>query len=818
MSSTERSHTYRVRPGCLNIFALTWNVGGASPTSTLSLRQLLFPPDVQTPVDIYAIGLQEAQALSGVDAVRTDTSKGKLWENLINESVGSEYELVANRQLTGILMMIFVHDRHKRFVTELQLSYAATGFLNQGNKGAVAARFVLYDRSYAFVIAHLSASEEKVERRNSDFSEILRKAVFVPQEAEDPATSSQSDSAILKQRSQPSDLSAFRNNFSALYSAGLKASGANAGTTAKLSSFAAAAATMLADVKDGGDSQAMADPNAIKILDHDIVLWIGDLNYRIDEDPSSVLGWIESQDWAALAKADQLNQQKRSGLAFQGFEEAQISFAPTYKFEKFTDNYVVDEQGELKRTPSYTDRILWRLGDASLEAPQLSVSPLRYDSVPEQFSDHRPVFALLSVESSRRNGRVGSGEQQRYFSAKRSALPSREKEPEAVSGGVHFSSKTLDYGEIPGTMICVKELTVANDTRDQVRIILPSQRGLPEWISVKQRKTAGRDTIGPGDSASLLFEVHVFDSAKSSSMNPADNREYTTSVTILVEPMRVKQDIHVRCRARTTCFGVAFEDLVRYSQPMATVHDMPRGMSPDAKEYRDTFGDLSTAPLSIPKELWRLIDTLWQQYCDADRHGGHFSSQLFLKRVSREAWLDVLRRLDYNDRLDENIDPAAVATCLLQMLGGTPRPMIPEDSYRKAAMAGNTQPPDALRALMAKLHSVHFNVFVYIVSFLAECGRKWSNMEKRNVAERFAKALFAMESGDSGHSAREDTRFLLFAVEECKAGKLSPQGIFDMPGRRAPRSREMTLRSSRWRDLARNQDVGRYVSLQRSKG
>jgi hypothetical protein len=42
------------------------------------------------------------------------------------------------------------------------------------------------------------------------------------------------------------------------------------------------------------------------IADHDIVIWLGDLNYRIDLPLDDVMVGIQQKDWALLTACDQL--------------------------------------------------------------------------------------------------------------------------------------------------------------------------------------------------------------------------------------------------------------------------------------------------------------------------------------------------------------------------------------------------------------------------------------------------------------------------------------------------------------------------------
>lgn len=131
------------------------------------------------------------------------------------------------------------------------------------------------------------------------------------------------------------------------------------------------------------------------MLDHDVVVWAGDLNYRVEEALSTdeVMERAKAKDLEPLLVRDQLNRQRAVGKAFAAFEEASISFPPTYKFEPGTDRY--DERPDKKRrAPAWCDRVLWRARRAG------DVRVLRYASCPHPaFSDHKPVAAEMTVRA-----------------------------------------------------------------------------------------------------------------------------------------------------------------------------------------------------------------------------------------------------------------------------------------------------------------------------------------------------------------------------------------------------------------------------------
>lgn len=70
----------------------------------------------------------------------------------------------------------------------------------------------------------------------------------------------------------------------------------------------------------------------------DTVFWCGDLNFRLSEPREIVLKWIEETKFPlpshmphGCLHTDQLTSVLSDGAAFTGFEEAPITFPPTYK-------------------------------------------------------------------------------------------------------------------------------------------------------------------------------------------------------------------------------------------------------------------------------------------------------------------------------------------------------------------------------------------------------------------------------------------------------------------------------------------------------
>ncbi|OXG49265.1 type I inositol-1,4,5-trisphosphate 5-phosphatase 1 [Cryptococcus neoformans] len=124
------------------------------------------------------------------------------------------------------------------------------------------------------------------------------------------------------------------------------------------------------------------------ILDHEMVFLNGDLNYRIDQRRENVISSIANGELAYLLEHDQLRKEMRTNHAFRlrNFEEAPITFAPTYKYDPGTHDY---DSSEKRRIPAWCDRILYK------KSPR--VQALNYQRYEPTVSDHRPVSAGYTI-------------------------------------------------------------------------------------------------------------------------------------------------------------------------------------------------------------------------------------------------------------------------------------------------------------------------------------------------------------------------------------------------------------------------------------
>eukprot|EP00817_Percolomonadidae_sp_ATCC50343_P000701 CAMPEP_0117427646 /NCGR_PEP_ID=MMETSP0758-20121206/7469_1 /TAXON_ID=63605 /ORGANISM="Percolomonas cosmopolitus, Strain AE-1 (ATCC 50343)" /LENGTH=305 /DNA_ID=CAMNT_0005213441 /DNA_START=370 /DNA_END=1284 /DNA_ORIENTATION=+ len=130
------------------------------------------------------------------------------------------------------------------------------------------------------------------------------------------------------------------------------------------------------------------------LRDFDHVLFMGDLNYRVDLEREKVDELIQHHQYHVCLKHDQLLQKLAvPSDVFRNFNEAEILFAPTYKFDP--DSTVYDTSSK-KRVPSWTDRILYR-HKPNFQSHSMVLS---YDAdFTNHYSDHRPVYARMLLST-----------------------------------------------------------------------------------------------------------------------------------------------------------------------------------------------------------------------------------------------------------------------------------------------------------------------------------------------------------------------------------------------------------------------------------
>lgn len=144
----------------------------------------------------------------------------------------------------------------------------------------------------------------------------------------------------------------------------------------------------------------------LSILQHDVVILLGDLNFRLGnkEFDNVVQSLYQNKQRELINNLDQLMKEQirgsRSPSHLHLFLEMQIDFDPSYKYEPGTDTY---HDGGKGRAPAWTDRVLWYIHQNKLPQPH-DVNPQRivepaYYCLHNQprISDHKAVSCSLQL-------------------------------------------------------------------------------------------------------------------------------------------------------------------------------------------------------------------------------------------------------------------------------------------------------------------------------------------------------------------------------------------------------------------------------------
>lgn len=129
--------------------------------------------------------------------------------------------------------------------------------------------------------------------------------------------------------------------------------------------------------------------NGSMVMDHELCILHGDLNYRLDYmSRDMVVQAIDAKKYAKLLERDQLSVLRHKNPSFHlgAFTEESIQFAPTYKYDRGTDEY---DSSEKRRVPAWCDRILHRGGER--------IQQTSYERHELSASDHRPVSGAFKL-------------------------------------------------------------------------------------------------------------------------------------------------------------------------------------------------------------------------------------------------------------------------------------------------------------------------------------------------------------------------------------------------------------------------------------
>ncbi|KAH0559468.1 hypothetical protein GP486_004014, partial [Trichoglossum hirsutum] len=320
-------------------------------------------------IGLYVLGLQEVVDVNSPTETLLrsfDSSTLNKWKEILGNALPEGYQLVAEQQLIGLLLLIYASPAVAPGVSSVSTTSVGTGLLGYlGNKGGVAARLLLGETTrLAFINSHLAAGIERgtLERRNWDAERILSATKF---EAVGDGAGVSDD---WEEGIGDEDFAWFFGDLN------YRLEGLPGDDVRRLlmlhapKEYVKKRPTSPAATKDEGGALEPVDtptsPLASSAADGDddgeIVFPSAPstptLPSEIDphSDPASMLTTISS-----LLPHDQLRKQQASRKAFhEGWCEGPIMFLPTYKYD--TGTVGVFDSSDKKRSPSWCDRILFR--------------------------------------------------------------------------------------------------------------------------------------------------------------------------------------------------------------------------------------------------------------------------------------------------------------------------------------------------------------------------------------------------------------------------------------------------------------------------
>lgn len=174
---------------------------------------------------------------------------------------------------------------------------------------------------------------------------------------------------------------------------------------------------------------------------------------------------------------------------------------------------------------------------------------------------------------------------------------------------------------------------------------------------------------------------------------------------ILILRLENGRDYYVTIKATyaRSCFGMSAEELVMYTDPI-------RNVPLDSIERSKVIDPRTSTALCVPKELWRVIDAIYEK--------GLFEQHLFIDPGDPQEISQIRECLDTGSRFGEYLvhSYADVLTGFLQSLSV---PIVPSALFPSQEVDSISMQSTA-RRLLEELPPVHYNIFVYVISFFRE--------------------------------------------------------------------------------------------------
>ena len=402
----------------VTIFIGTFNVNALESDliKKINLDQFLFPEKLSQYLNkdnyptFYLIGLEETIELNPKNVLIKPKNKAELWEERISNDLYEKYNyfLLCKEQLVGVLLLFFVKSKEIKYVKNIHIEKLKSGFMGCGNKGCCFIDFEYKKKTYGFCSCHLPAGQNKknyLDRKelfkqildfkvNNNTNEFYKNNYFfifgdlnfrtkkmgiidlwnnlrkiVPDEQKNKNRFSLG--IMYKQKAKKEKEKEKKKSSKNLikqlseFKFGLKLPNDNINTEKN---------NFHHSIKCKSKEKRIDDENNYDSNNSN------NKNNKINMDENLFLQHFFKE----FLEDEELKTFKEKELYMYNIDEAEITFPPTYKFVKGTNFYNLS-----KRVPSWTDRILYKKGK--------NITPIFYDRIFINFSDHKPIVGLYEI-------------------------------------------------------------------------------------------------------------------------------------------------------------------------------------------------------------------------------------------------------------------------------------------------------------------------------------------------------------------------------------------------------------------------------------